>query len=285
MINITYFVRRSMNKMRYKYFVSVFTIIIVLTICIAFISAEDIRPANQVNQETGYTPGDDGSIYSSDGTNTNDPSEPIRPASQTPGRGVDEQIRPANQLNQERGYSPTEGSMYGSGFSYNNDDDEEEDDNIDNSTDINNTNINNTDNETDHITNTTINPDINVTNETEDNSSDVDTNETVIPSSVNMLAQLSGTSTGNGVGEFVLNTISNTLSYDIEYFDLSTPEIGASINNAGGIIFALPLGMHKIGVWSYNENYENDIIDGNTFVKIRSLLYPDGETSGTIITI
>jgi hypothetical protein len=235
--------------MRLKFTIVVISILIVLTLMSSVIAyteqikpapqqdgrgvGEQIRPANQMDLSTGYSPSE-GSSYSSSGSNTNDRNDEIRPAPQQDGRGVGEQIRPANQMNLDTGYSPSEGSSYSSGEG---------------------------------------------TNEVEMDANLVATSET----SGNI------SSTASGTGLFTVNKRANTLNYDILYQGLSSSETSATIdrisNGTESVLFTLPLGEHIVGVWTYDQSLEIDIINGMTYVKVDSQLFPNGELKGQIITI
>lgn len=178
--------------------------------------------------------------------------EQIRPANQMPGRGVGEQIRPANQMNlpEHGNYNPTQGSDYSSGYS---------------SEDNEGNNHNETENKTNSIVN--FQAVLNNTNAT----------------------NLSSNATGKGL--FVLDNRTNTLSYNITYEDLSSNETGAYILGPfvpelnSTISFALSLGNEKIEALNYPKIIEDYIISGKTYVKILSLLFPEGEISGEIVKI
>lgn len=96
------------------------------------------------------------------------------------------------------------------------------------------------------------------------------------------------TSNATGTGDFVINKTSNKLSYNITYSNLSSNETGAEIvisnltMNNQTVSFPLALGNIKQGVVSFVEEVQSYIINGKALVKIRSLLFPDGEISGQI---
>lgn len=252
--------------MRSKISLAIIFSIIILSMLITFVLAQDIRPINQQGLEKSYSP-TEGSSYSSDGSNSNDRDEQIRPASQTSDRGTySGQIRPANQKMTDK--ASDENDTNGEDSSNNQTNEE-------NSTEYN------------PVVNDSTEPEIDVNetipnNETEDNET-VPVEETGL---INLATVLSSTlSSASGYGGFILDTASNILQFEISYMNLSTPEIGASIDNNDGLIFALPFGMQKTGTWTYPEYYENDLINGNTIIKIKSLLFPDGELTGSITEI
>lgn len=115
-------------------------------------------------------------------------------------------------------------------------------------------------------------------------------NEPVINDTVKMKAVLNNTNLTNatGTGDFLLNKTANTLSYNISYSGLSSNETGAELDVEGLMInnqtvsYQLPLGEIKQGVISFVQEVQDYILNGNALVKIKSLLFPDGELSGYI---
>ena len=99
---------------------------------------------------------------------------------------------------------------------------------------------------------------------------------------------LNTTSNATGNASFVLNKTSNTLTYNITYSGLSSNETGAEIDVPGLMIdnqtvsYQLPLGEIKQGVISFVQDVQSYILNGNALVKIKSILFPDGEVSGYI---
>jgi len=93
---------------------------------------------------------------------------------------------------------------------------------------------------------------------------------------------------GSGSGSFVLDTSKNTLSFEIEFSDLDGTEVAAHIHGMApqgtnvGVLFPLPSGSPKIGVWDYDQGQEEDILAGLTYVNIHSDIYPGGEIRGQI---
>lgn len=97
-------------------------------------------------------------------------------------------------------------------------------------------------------------------------------------------------SPATGSGTFTIDTNANTLSFNITTSGLTGgAETGAHIHGpaASGvnapIVFALPLGASKIGVWNYPEAMEADILAGRTYVNVHTLLFPNGEIRGQIL--
>lgn len=96
-------------------------------------------------------------------------------------------------------------------------------------------------------------------------------------------------SKASGKGEFEINTKANTLKFNVEYSNLSANETSAHIHgfalpgNNTGVLFPLPLGAKKEGVWVYNESMESSILSGLTYVNVHSLNFPNGEIRGQIV--
>ena len=92
-----------------------------------------------------------------------------------------------------------------------------------------------------------------------------------------------------GMGTFVMDTEANTLSFSI-FLTVLPPsgETAAHIHGfappgtPAGILFPLPAGNPKNGVWNYDEAQEADIIAGLTYVNIHSVDFPGGEIRGQI---
>lgn len=93
----------------------------------------------------------------------------------------------------------------------------------------------------------------------------------------------------SGSGNFTIDTAANTLSFNINFSGLSSAETSAHIHGPAAtganapILFTLPPGAVKNGIWNYPENLEADILAGRTYVNIHSLLFPNGEIRGQIL--
>ncbi|MBR9704323.1 CHRD domain-containing protein, partial [Candidatus Pacearchaeota archaeon] len=217
------------------------------------------------NMEKGYSP-NEGSAYSSDGSNTNDRDDGIRPAAQTSDREVGDQKRPANQ-NMNKGYNPTQGSDYSSsgGSSSSSSSSSSSRSSGSNAIPTSNTGGGN------DVVGEQINPEI------------------IVPTIV-IEYELESTLTSDetdatGFGKFFIDTTDNTFDFNIEYEDLGSAETSANIKNNQGILFALPLGMSKSGTWNFHETFELDLLNGDTIVTISSLMFPGGELIGSILRI
>lgn len=95
-------------------------------------------------------------------------------------------------------------------------------------------------------------------------------------------------STARGCGRFEINTNANTLKFYIAYGGLSSPETAAHIHGPAGpgvnagIVFPLPAGSPKSGVWNYPEPMEQDILEGKMYVNIHTAMFGGGEIRGQI---
>jgi hypothetical protein len=85
-----------------------------------------------------------------------------------------------------------------------------------------------------------------------------------------------------------LDTVADTLTYDIECSGLSSMENGSHIHgnappgNNAGILHSLPPGSPKIGVWNYAPEEEYGILAGLTYINIHTENNPSGEIRGQI---
>ena len=104
----------------------------------------------------------------------------------------------------------------------------------------------------------------------------------------NEVPPTNASTTAVGFGAFVINTAQNTLKFNISFSGLSGTETGAHIHGFAlpganaPILFTLPLGSPKVGVWNYSEAQESDILTGKTYINIHSSVFPDGEIHGQI---
>ncbi|KPL86709.1 CHRD domain-containing protein [Herpetosiphon geysericola] len=95
-------------------------------------------------------------------------------------------------------------------------------------------------------------------------------------------------SKGMAMGTIEINTVANTLSYNITYHDLSSAETAAHIHGFAprganaGVLFNLPLGASKVGTINYAENQEANILAGQTYINIHTENFPGGEVRGQL---
>jgi CHRD domain len=98
------------------------------------------------------------------------------------------------------------------------------------------------------------------------------------------------TSGGIGCGQFSIDTCANTMAFRITYSCLNAPETAAHIHGAAapganaGVVFPLPPGPVKTGIWNYPEALEAAILDGRMYVNIHSAAFPGGELRGQIVS-
>ena len=92
-----------------------------------------------------------------------------------------------------------------------------------------------------------------------------------------------------GGGRFVIDTDANTVTFRIAWSGLSSAETAAHIHGfAGsgapaGVLFTLPAGNPKVGVWNYDEAQEASILGGLCYANIHSTNFPGGEMRGQIV--
>lgn len=96
-------------------------------------------------------------------------------------------------------------------------------------------------------------------------------------------------SAGLGIGFLTIDTVANTLAYDIRFAGLGTAESAAHIHGfaapgtPAGVVHALPLGSPKIGVWNYAAGQEASILGELAYVNIHTTGFGGGEIRGQII--
>ena len=100
---------------------------------------------------------------------------------------------------------------------------------------------------------------------------------------------LNTTSNTTGNASLTLDTATGDLSYNITYSDLSSNETGAELDVPGLIVdnqtvsYQLPLGEVKQGIINLANDVKDYILSGgNALIKIKSMLFPEGEMSGYI---
>lgn len=93
---------------------------------------------------------------------------------------------------------------------------------------------------------------------------------------------------GTGSGTFVLDDLQTELTYHIEYSGLVGVEFDAHFHNAtprdnGSIVFQLPVGSPKDGVWQIPANLVTELLEGRIYVNIHTDQYVAGELRGNIM--
>ncbi len=114
-----------------------------------------------------------------------------------------------------------------------------------------------------------------------------------VSDSVKLTATLNGsninsTSNATGFASFALNKTSNTLRFNLTFGNLSSNQSGAEITVPGLLIqnntvsYPLQLGQIQNGIISFIQEVESYLLEGKAIIKIRSLLFPNGEIGGQI---
>jgi hypothetical protein len=91
-----------------------------------------------------------------------------------------------------------------------------------------------------------------------------------------------------GLAAITIDTVSNTLTYRVNFVNLSSNEILAHIHGfappgmAAGILFNFPLGTPKCGTFTFTEGQQANILAGLTYVNIHSSNFGGGEIRGQI---
>jgi hypothetical protein len=94
--------------------------------------------------------------------------------------------------------------------------------------------------------------------------------------------------TATGSATLLLNDAQTQVSYHIEYDGLAGTEIASHIHNAtpaqnGPIVFTLPPGNPKDGVWNLTPQDVTELIAGRLYVNIHSDQYLTGEIRGNLM--
>ncbi len=92
-----------------------------------------------------------------------------------------------------------------------------------------------------------------------------------------------------GSGTFTIDTVANTMDFNITFSGLIGSESVAHIHGycvpgvACAARFTLPPGSPKIGTWNYPEANESDILAGLTYANVHSSYRTGGEIRGQIV--
>ncbi len=97
-------------------------------------------------------------------------------------------------------------------------------------------------------------------------------------------------SPATGEATLVLNDDQTEVAFTITYSNLVGDEIAAHLHSAppgtfGPIVFELPLGTPKNGVWEIPAQRVQSLLDGHIYVVIHSDAYPAGEIAGWVSAI
>ncbi len=91
-----------------------------------------------------------------------------------------------------------------------------------------------------------------------------------------------------GVGTFLVDREHNVLYYDI-LINGPLDETAAHIHGFAkpgqnaGVLFALPIGNHKVGSWNFPADFEDEILAGETYVNIHTTQFLGGAIRGQIV--
>jgi hypothetical protein len=92
-------------------------------------------------------------------------------------------------------------------------------------------------------------------------------------------------STAIGLATIILSDDMTTATYHVEYSGLSAPETAAHFHLApagtnGPVIFPLPLGTPKDGVWLISPAHVTALDAMEVYVNVHTTMYPGGEIRG-----
>ncbi len=96
-------------------------------------------------------------------------------------------------------------------------------------------------------------------------------------------------SPGAGVALLSVDWVSNTLSYDVRFANLSGAETMAHIHgyappgSNGGVLEVLALGDRKLGTWAFGPANQPPVLDGRTYFNVHTTVVPSGEIRGQIM--
>lgn len=103
-------------------------------------------------------------------------------------------------------------------------------------------------------------------------------------------AQAATPSTGSGTGAFTLNDAETSLSINVSFGGLVSPQTAAHIHGPGapgvsaGVRFGFPLGSPVVTAWAITAADVTSLKNGLLYVNVHSQLYPGGEIRGQILT-
>lgn len=98
-------------------------------------------------------------------------------------------------------------------------------------------------------------------------------------------------SLGTGTASVVVDMSANTLTFDLTYQGLTSPENAAHIHGFAPpgmnapIVFALGLGFKKTGVWNYPQASEANIMANLAYFNVHTNMFPGGEIRGQLVRV
>ena len=94
-------------------------------------------------------------------------------------------------------------------------------------------------------------------------------------------------SPGTGFATVTLNDAQTEATYEITYSGLLGPETIAHFHNAlpgtnGPVLFTLPVGTPKTGVWPLDAAALARLLSGSVYVNVHTTMFPGGEIRGNL---
>lgn len=111
----------------------------------------------------------------------------------------------------------------------------------------------------------------------------------VIPIDAIQESPTSGELGSAGIGLVAIDTLANTLSYDVRIDTVTAVETNAHIHGYAalgtnaGVVNAIGAGARKIGTWVYGAANEDNVLAGNIYFNSHTTNHPGGEIRGQIL--